>query len=297
MRNVPPPFAAHLAEGATTLCRCWRLSRRDGLVLGFTDHDRDLAFAGTVFAAGTGLEAAEASGELGFAIGGGDVSGALVSAGITEADILAGRYDDAAVETWLVNWAAPDERLQIDAGSIGEIRRQDGAFVAELRGPLHRFDEPRGLIYRRTCSADLGDARCKVDLSLPAFAAMASVAATDGALSLTTDDLAAYAEDWFTAGRLVWLDGANAGSAVEIKLHRGAGAAAALDLWQRMPEPIAAGDAFRVTAGCDKRLGTCLAKFANVPNFRGFPHMPGNDFVLAIAQSGNAVFDGASLFR
>jgi uncharacterized phage protein (TIGR02218 family) len=64
-----------------------------------------------------------------------------------------------------------------------------------------------------------------------------------------------------------------------------------------MPEPIAAGDAFRVTAGCDKRLGTCLAKFANVPNFRGFPHMPGNDFVLAIAQSGNAVFDGASLFR
>src|SRR3954451_2990949 len=113
MRTIAPDFAAHLSRRATTLCHCWKLLRRDGAVLGFTDHDRDLAFAGTTFAAGTGLEAAEASAELGFAVGGGDVSGALVSVGITEADILAGRYDDAAVETWLVNWADPDERMLV----------------------------------------------------------------------------------------------------------------------------------------------------------------------------------------
>src|ERR687894_572887 len=106
MKTLPTGLAAHLGEGVTTLCRCWRLERRDGVAAGFTDHDRDLAFAGTVFAAHTGLQAAEAGAELGFAVGGGDVAGALVSAGITEDDIQAGLYDDASVETWLVNWAA-----------------------------------------------------------------------------------------------------------------------------------------------------------------------------------------------
>ena len=131
MRPMPPGLAAHLDGGVTTLCRCWKLTRDDGLVFGFTDHDRDLAFAGVTFAARTGLEAAEAASELGFAVGGGEVSGALASAGITEDDLAAGLYDNASVETWLVNWAEPEERLLLDAGSIGEIRRADGAFVAE----------------------------------------------------------------------------------------------------------------------------------------------------------------------
>ena len=102
-----PGLAAHLERGATTLCHCWKLLRRDGAAFGFTDHDRDLAFAGTTFAARTGLEAAEATAELGFAVGGGEVSGALVSAGITEDDLAAGLFDDASVETWLVELGRP----------------------------------------------------------------------------------------------------------------------------------------------------------------------------------------------
>ena len=169
--------------------------------------------------------------------------------------------------------------------------------MAELRGPMHRFDEPRGLIYRRACSADLGDARCRVHLTLPAFRAEAAVATTDGTLSLTASGLAGYEAGWFAAGRLLWLAGANAGTAIEIQAHRLEGGIAGLDLWQRMPEPIAPGDAFRVTAGCDKSLDTCRGRFANVPNHRGFPHMPGNDFVLSVVTSGSGIFDGGSLFR
>lgn len=296
MRAIPPGLAAHLAEGVTQLCRCWRLARRDGAVFGFTDHDRDLVIDGTLYAAGTGLEAADATQELGFAVGGGDVSGALVSAGLTEADILAGRYDDAAVETWLVDWADPAQRLLLGRATIGEIRRQDDAFVAELRGPMHRLDETRGLTYRRACSADLGDAHCRVDLGDPAYSADGAVSSSDGALSLATPD-PGFADGWFDGGRLVWLSGSNSGTAVEIKAHRRVGGMAELDLWQRMPAPIAAGDAFRVSAGCDKSLATCGAKFANVANHRGFPHMPGNDFVLKVATSGAGVPDGGSLFR
>jgi uncharacterized phage protein (TIGR02218 family) len=297
MRNVPADLADHLDGGVTTLCRCWKLARRDGASFGFTDHDRDLAFDATVFAARTGLEAAEATAELGFAVGGGEVSGALVSAGVTEDDLAAGLYDDARVETWLVNWADPAERLMLDAGSIGEIRRADAAFVAEVRGPMHRLDEERGRLYRATCSADLGDARCRVDVSGPTFTATATVTRTDGALGFSTDGLAAYADGWFGAGRLTWTSGANAGLSVEVKAHRLVGPGAEIELWQRAAKPIAAGDAFSVTAGCDKRLSTCREKFANVPNFRGFPHMPGNDFVLRIPRQGEPGMDGGSLFR
>lgn len=296
MRAIPPGLAAHLAEGVTQLCRCWRLARRDGAVFGFTDHDRDLAVDGTLYAAGTGLEAADATQELGFAIGGGDVSGALVSAGLTEADILAGRYDDAEVETWLVDWADPARRMLLGRATIGEIRRLDDAFVAELRGPMHRLDETRGLTYSRACSADLGDARCRVDLDDPAYRAEGAVASGDGALSIAAPDLG-FPDGWLAGGRLVWLSGANAGTTVEIKAHRRIGGMAELDLWQRMPAPILDGDAFRVSAGCDKSLATCGSKFGNVANHRGFPHMPGNDFVLKVAASGAGAPDGGSLFR
>ncbi len=264
---------------------------------GFTDHDRDIAFAGTAFAARTGLEAAEATAELGFAVGGGEVSGAFVSAGITEDDLAAGLFDDASVETWLVNWADPAERLLLDVASIGEIRRADGAFVAELRGVMHRLDEERGRLYRATCAADLGDAKCGIDLDDAAFTATGAAIRTDGALGLATADLSAFAAGWFTGGKLVWLTGANAGLAVEIKAHRLADGEAELGLWQRAARPIVVGDTFRVTGGCDKRFATCGTKFANVPNFRGFPHMPGNDFVLRLALQGEPGMNGGSLFR
>ena len=55
---------------------------------------------------------------------------------------------------------------------------------------------------------------------------------------------------------------------------------------RRCRKPIATGDAFTVTAGCDKRFATCRARFANAENFRGFPHIPGNDFVIALPDDG-----------
>ena len=48
--------------------------------------------------------------------------------------------------------------------------------------------------------------------------------------------------------------------------------------------------------GCDRALATCRDRFGNVPNFRGFPHIPGNDFVLRYPRQGDAL-NGAPLFR
>jgi uncharacterized phage protein (TIGR02218 family) len=295
MRSVPPGLAAHLAGGATTLCRCWRLTRRDGAVLGFTDHDEPLVFDATSFTPGSGFAGTEIETLLGLAVAGSEMHGALAADALSEADLTAGRYDDAKVELFLVDWSAPENRLLLRTGNLGEVRREGAAFAAEVRGLAHRFDEERGRLHGATCDADLGDARCGVDLDAPEFRAEGAVTAAEGASLLRVSGLDGFDGDWFSRGRLQWTSGANAGVAVEVKGHRVEAGEVRLALWQAMPEPIVPGDTFAVTAGCDKRFATCGAKFANAVNFRGFPHMPGNDFVVAYPVPGEPGHDGGAL--
>lgn len=293
MRDIPSGLAGHIEAGATTLCHCWSLTRRDGLVLGFTDHDRKLSFDGIDFAAATGLEAAESSAELGFAIGGGEVAGALAAFGLNETDLARGLYDDARVRVWLVNWADPSQRVLMEEGGVGEIKRGEASFTAEIRGFAKAFDEERGRLYMRSCSADLGDARCGIALA----STEADVVESDGRLSLSAEGIGSYPDGHFTGGRLVFTSGANAGFATEVKRHGREGVQALFQLWQAPAAAIQPGDGFRVTPGCDKSFATCRAKFANGINFRGFPHMPTTDFIIGGVRPGDGALDGGSLFR
>jgi uncharacterized phage protein (TIGR02218 family) len=287
MRIIDPGLAAHLAAGVTTLCRCWKLTRRDGVVEGFTDHDRALAFDGVTYEPATGFDAGEETSATGFAVGGLEVTGALSSDRLDAEDLAGGLYDHAEVAAYLVNWSAPEERHLLRLGHVGEVIREDGAFRAEIRGLAAALDEPRGRIFRPACDADLGDSRCGVDLGDPAYRGSGTVAAESGRRRFTADGLDGFAAGWFERGRLTWTSGANAGRGAEVKAHRIVGDAVQIELWQPMAGAIAAGDGFDLTAGCDKRFATCREKFANLDNFRGFPHMPGNDFALSYARPGD----------
>ncbi|OJY39649.1 MAG: beta tubulin [Rhizobiales bacterium 65-9] len=287
MRTLPDGLAAHVAGEATTVCQCWRLTLADGTRLGFTDHDRDLAFDGTLFEAASGLSASEAVSEAGFSTGGLEVAGALRSDRIAAHDLAIGRFDHAAVEVFTVNWQAPDERILLRAGHVGEVVSEDGAFRAEIRGPAAALDEPGGRFFRSACDADLGDARCGVDLSSPAYAATATVLAATDARLFAVSGLGAFASAWFERGRARFTSGANAGFAAAIKMQRVVEGSMSIALWSAAPFPIAPGDTLALTAGCDKRFSTCRDRFGNAANFRGFPHMPGNDFTLGYARSGS----------
>ena len=224
-----------------------------------------------------------------------EISGALADDGLTEADLAAGRCDAAAIEVFLVDWREPTLFVLMSKGSLGEVRREGAAFIAEMRGLADRLNQESGRRYTATCSADLGDNRCGIDLTDAAFRGMGTIAVLSGTSSLLASGLGDFIDGWFTAGRLVWTGGANAGLAVEVKSHRVVPDGVVLDLWQAMPEPLAAGDTFSVTAGCDKRFDTCRGRFDNVPNFRGFPHIPGNDFITRYAVTGEPGNTGKSL--
>lgn len=296
MKALPPALQASLSSGVTTLCYCWRVTRADGTVSGFTEHDRDVVADGTTFRAGTGFSASRLEQSLGLSIDNMQAAGAFSSAGITEADILAGRYDDAGVDLLWVDWSDPATFVLLTSGNLGEVRREGLAFSAELRSLAHRLNQKIGSTYSRTCQAQLGDARCKVDLSQAAW--RAAFTATDGTAGrvIVASGLSAYASDWFTAGTLTFGTGADAAIPFEVKSHRRTSGIDQLELWLPPPFPIAAGDPGTVVAGCRKTFAVCGSKFSNVMNFRGFPHIPGTDAVTRYGVQGALDATGGSLF-
>lgn len=294
MRTLDPGFAAHIAGGATTLATCWRIARPDGVVLGFTDHDAALGFAGTDYLPAHGLDGGEATAKLGPQTATAEVVGVLHSAAITEDDILLGRYDGAEVETWRVNWRDAEVRHLVSRTSIGEIVREDGAFRAELRSWQHALNRPRGRIYQALCDAVVGDARCGVDLESAAYRADASVLDVRDRFRLAVDGLGTFAEGWFGLGSAAWSAGKRAGLMDQIVSHTRVGGVDILGFAVAVGDWVLAGDAFVARAGCDRRFTTCREKFGNAVNFRGFPHIPGNDFVLRYPRPGDSL-DGRAL--
>lgn len=286
---------AHLAEGAATVARCWAVTGSDGVVRGFTEHDCALRFEGITFRAASGLSASALSQGTGLAVDNLEAVGALSHDSLTEADIAAGRYDGAEVRAWLVNWADPSARVLQFRGSLGEIERTGGAFHAELRGLTEALNRPRGRVYHLRCAAILGDSACRFDLTREGFSAevvLAEVPAPDEALRLT--GLEAFDPGWFTGGQLSVLDGAAASLAGQIREDRVAGADRLLSLWTGLPVGLVAGDRIRVQAGCDRSVSDCRFKFTNLLNFRGFPHLPPDDWLLTHPRA-EGVNDGGSL--
>ena len=160
MRHIPEEMAARIESGAATLCHAWVLRRADGAVMGFTDHDRDLRLEDVVCRAGSGWTAGAGEGEAGLTSGGLSASGGLDDEAITEADIAAGLYDGAQIALWRLDWGRPDLAVRLWAGALARIRRDNGAFVADLDGPMAALERVVGRTYGRTCDAVLGDGRC-----------------------------------------------------------------------------------------------------------------------------------------
>ena len=219
MRTLDLGFKSHIEGGATTLANCWKLTRKDSAVLGFTDHDLPLSFDGIDYRPMYGLDGGDVAVKSGPQVDTSEVVGVLHSDAIDEADISAGLYDGAKIETWRVNWRDVTQRLLLGRATIGEIVREDGQFRAELRSGQQALNQVRGRIYSVYCDAVLGDARCTVAHDHPDFG-----------------------------------------------------------------------------LGCNRALATCRDRFDNFANFRGFPHIPGNDFVLRYPKSGDGL-DGGALFQ
>lgn len=290
MRTLPPALVSALETGAATLCRCWRLTRADGFALGFTDHDQPITLDGLTFESTDGFEASVIEQAAGLATQGGEIRGLLTSARIKAAEIEAGLYDGARIETFLVDWTAPALDALIDAATLGEIRRIDERFVAETRNAAAPYDMERGRLYGALCAARFGDAACGLEASGAAFTDTVMIA---GVLDARRFEVMALARPggFFSLGQARFTTGANAGFASRIEAQDGA----VITLGVAPPAPLAVGQALTLTAGCDKRFTTCRDRFANAVNFRGFPHIPAPETIFTYARPGEGFHKGRPL--
>ena len=275
-------LAERMASGVTTVARAWVLRRGDGLVLGFTDHDRALVVDGVTCVASSGMTARALELGTGLSVDNTEAAGVLSDDAISEADLRAGRWDGAEVTIHLVDWTEPGVGEVLFRGSMGETTVSGGSFTVELRGLADALNAPRGRVYHARCDAVLGDARCGVDMDGPGMAETVRIARVEGARVFDVNGAGDYGADWFARGRAVLLDGAAVDLSDRIKVDEPMGDGRRIELWTPLGAMPAVGDRMRIEAGCDKAMGTCAGKFDNLLNFRGFPHIPGEDWLMAV---------------
>lgn len=253
----------------TSLALCWQIERKDGAGLALTSHDRPLRVEGVSFEPAPAVTPAAVRAGTGLNPGSTEVAGVLSSSAISEADVLAGRWDGASVKLFAVDWEQPGQPIVLVAGELGQLSSKDGRFEAELLGIAARLERPVCPLTSPECRAELGDPQCRVDMAGRRLRATAVAVAGH----VVTLDRAV--DGRFRFGEARFLSGAVNGERRRILAVAGS----EISLRSAPSGEVAPGTAIELVEGCDKRLATCSGRFGNAANFRGEPHLPGNDLL------------------
>lgn len=278
MKSISPSLLAHIQGSSTTMAYCWKVTRTDGAVFGFTSTDSDLTISGILYKAKTGFTPSALQSNADLSVANLEVTGMLDDDAITSEDIRAGKWDFATVEIFQVNYRDLSMGIMKEAkGKMGEITTTSLGFTAEVRGLAQQMQQTIGELYSATCRADFGDARCKFDLTTITVTGAVSSVISDRSF---IDTSRSEATDYFNHGKITFTSGLNTGLSMEIKSF----GSDTFGLYLDMPYIIATGDTYGAYPGCQKRFAEdCRDRWSNVINFRGEPHVPGND---ALAQVG-----------
>lgn len=274
----------------TTRVRGWHLTRRDGVEFAFTDCDVDLTVDGLTFEASAALTPSEAVASVGMAVDEQEVQGGLRSDRITETELASGVYDGARVRVVEIDWQTRQIVDVLGVYSLGQVSRTESSFSAELRSRAGVLAQKRGRYVVSVCDAELGDARCGVNLD--ALRVSSAVAGVMGETDFLANGLGGTNASTFSNGLLTWVSGANLGQVQEVRAHRGR----LVGLWRPPLYDMAPGDQFQIVPGCDKAFQTCRAKFGNGVNFQGFPAIVG-EAAAVYANPGESGLDGGSRNR
>lgn len=352
MKGTPANLITHMQQPLTKIAGCWKIQWLDGTIFLFTDHPSDLVVGAETYKAANNYTRSASVQSAGLSVDNMDIRGPLFTSGeITETDIRAGRWRNAEVWYFEVNWA--DTALgvhKLDYGFIGEITVSGEVFVAEFRSLMQRLDQEIGDKYGRGCRVKLGSTACGVILDPDAWQASEAVVVGDVrkatsydarryicTVAGTTNDtegeptwdtvignttVEADGVEWetfeawtkegtvtgvtsrriftdtsrteddnsFRFGILTWTSGNNNGVSQQVKRSLNTGL---IELKFPMPFEIAISDTYEISEGCNHMLkmpgdvwggtytGDCLAKFDNVPNFRGECEIAGQDAALS----------------
>lgn len=191
---------------AHTLCTLFRIVRRDGFVLRFTDHDRPLTVDGAAyFPIGLGSVSAERR-ESGLRSGNQEASGPIDGDTITIPDLLGHRYRGATVYQSIVDWRRPWVQHYASRKTVRTVALDGSSWVATLEGMGARLQRSAGGrfggTYSTQCPYTLFDpTTCKADPMIGfvfgpssqfTVTSATTLTLTDSGASWTTDEWVGY---------------------------------------------------------------------------------------------------------
>jgi uncharacterized phage protein (TIGR02218 family) len=273
MKSIPVALKAHYAGETTTLTSCWKLTRTDGEVFGFTEHDNDLIIGGVTYLAKTGFSATAIQTQSKLAVDNLNANGILDSEVILEQDLASGKWDYAQLEIFIVNFK--DLSMGVDLlikGRLGEVKLGETSFEAEARGLANAYSQRQGNTYQPGCRVNFGSPQCGVDVSLLTVSGTVTSVSQDG---MTIGDASRIeANNYFNYGKITMTSGNSNGLAMEVKSY----AVGSIVLQMELSQGVEIGDTYDIEPGCGKRYDEdCIGRWNNGINFRGEPHLPGTD--------------------
>lgn len=274
MRKLLSTLKTVLRGRAMPMVWCVTLKMRDGRRIGFTEHNRDVTADGIVCRSMPGMKLSQISERFGAEAPSTTMETAFSASGIARRDIRLGVMDEAEADLWWVNTKTGDHILAA-SGRTGEISRATTLAEVEIRPITAALTATPGRRFQRTCDAELGDARCGYSLK-PLTGTVTSVV---NPVRLHLATIGSRADGTYAHGYLRFTSGRNHVPNFNLKFRIKSQTGQYIDLYSPLPETAFTGDAYQLFAGCDKTIDTCLNKFNNAVNFRGFPHIPGPDLL------------------
>lgn len=277
MKKINPALFSSLRSASICLAYCWRIETRDGEVVGFTEHDKELTINGEVYTPTNSFSSSAFTAKNDGSVANASVT-ALASNALDEKRLHAGEFDEADVKVFLVDWSAPEKgTIPVLAARFGEVKFMDGKFETEIRSRGQALQQKLGRTYGLECDTDLGSMECGINLADWTYTGSVTGLNTSSSFF---DDARTEEDDFFAYGKLTFTSGENTGLTLEVlgyKLDK-----KVLVLLEAPFYPIQLGDQYSITAGCDHTCTTCTTKFSNIENFQGFPHMPTEQTLRAI---------------
>ncbi len=263
-----------MADRVLTWSRCARVVRTDGTIIAFTEHDKDITYDSVTYKSSISYTPTAKDSTSTLSVNNSEMQGYFALTGITKDDVVAGLYDGAEVFELLVDFSDSSLVKLLGKGYLGEVEITDNGFKAEYRSLTQKLQQTVGRFYTAECNAQLGDARCGVDLDL--FTDTGTVdTVTSNQVFTVTELIGTQSDDWYNYGLITFTSGDNNNIGREVKDFNSS--TGQITTFLPFPYTISSGDTISVYAGCDKRKTTCITKFDNVINFRGFDMIPGQD--------------------
>ena len=211
MRTIPAPLQTKLDTGIVTLATCWKLILLNTQILGFTDHDKDLIVDGVTYFAATGIAPTSLETRSDMSVDNLEIETILDSEAITEADLVAGEFDEALVEIFLVDWT--DTALgiiELKSGVLGEVEIKEGLAHAEIRGLTQYLQQNLVEVHTGNCGTDLGSGKCKINLHRLSLTGTATALVSTAPKAQFIDSTLIHRRDTIIEGAtLTWTGGSN----------------------------------------------------------------------------------------